>query len=84
MHTLYRERARLYHEVADVKIRNKFKFGGEKQIADNGKKFSKKQETSPKQSQYMRDIRRFARSVAKRYKMHIREIVDRDIYGIGR
>ena len=84
VHNLYRERAQLYHGVADVKIRNKFKFGGEKQIADTGKKFSKKQETSPKQSQYMRDIRRFARSVAKRYKMHIREIVDRDIYGIGR
>ena len=84
VHNLYRERAQLYHGVADVKIRNKFKFGGEKQIVDTGKKFSKKQETSPKQSQYMRDIRRFARSVAKRYKMHIREIVDRDIYGIGR
>ena len=84
VHNLYRERAQLYHGVADVKIRNKFKFGGEKQIVDTGKKFSKKQETSPKQSQYMRDIRRFARSVAKRYKIHIRKIVDRDIYGIGR
>ena len=37
----------------------------------------------PEQSQYMRDIKRFARSIAKKYKQHIHEIVERDMRGIS-
>ena len=84
VHNLYKERAKIYQDIADVKINNRFKFGREKQIVDKSKTFSKKQNSNPKQSQYMRDIRRFAKSVAKRYKLHIREIVERDVYGVGR
>lgn len=84
VHNLYKERAKIYKDIADVKINNRFKFGREKQIVDKSKTFSKKQNSNPKQSQYMRDIRRFAKSVAKRYKLHIRDIVERDVYGVGR
>ncbi len=84
VHNLYKERAKIYQDIADVKINNRFKFGREKQIVDKSKTFSKKQNSNPKQSQYMRDIRRFAKSVAKRYKLHIRDIVERDVYGVGR
>lgn len=84
VYNLYRERANLYHGIADIKVNNKYRFGREKRMADEHVAFNKKREVDSKQSQYMRDIRRFARSVAKRYKLHIRHIVERDIYGIGR
>ena len=84
MHNLYKERAKLYRDIADIKINNRFKFGRKKHIADKSKTFNKKRSSNPKQSQYIRDIRRFARSVAKRYKLHIRDIVERDIYCVGR
>jgi len=84
VYNLYRERANLYHGIADIKVNNKYRFGREKRMADEHVAFNKKREVDSKQSQYMRDIRRLARSVAKRYKLHIRHIVERDIYGIGR
>lgn len=84
VYNLYKERAKLYQDIADININNRFKFGRKKQIADKNKTFNKKKSSNPKQSQYIRDIRRFARSVAKRYKLHIHDIVERDIYGVGR
>ena len=34
VYNLYRERANLYHGIADIKVNNKYRFGREKRMAD--------------------------------------------------
>lgn len=83
VHVLYKERGQIYRDVADVRVRNRYKFGAAKQPDGKSRQTMDKQRMKPEQSQYMRDIKRFARSIAKKYKQHIHEIVERDMRGIS-
>ena len=83
VHVLYKERGQIYRDVADVRVRNRYKFGAAKQPDGKSRQTMDKQRMQPEQSQYMRDIKRFARSIAKKYKQHIHEIVERDMRGIS-
>lgn len=76
---LLAERARFYEETADLVIKNDRTFGG------NGPRdANKKGEKRGGQSFYMRDIRRFARKIAKAAVRFIDEAAAHDAAGVGR
>lgn len=83
VHRLYEERASIYEGLADFIVDNKLPFGAPKLNKNKMKGLTKRQIVDAEQDLYLKDIRRFARYVVKKYKMEIKRIVENDSKGLA-
>lgn len=81
VYRLYEERAPIYKEVADIIVNNKLPFGIPKLEKKEG--LSKKQIIDAEQKLYMKDLGNFSRYIAKKYKLKIKSIVEKEIKGLS-